>query len=313
VSNQNRFYPNTFDVPIGAIALPDSIRLQLASVESGFYRVQQELDALGTGKGLLSLPNFPPTFYGSAYKMLRVAPSETAVEFVPAGTLPIKSIAGDSYTLVAEDAGRLLVFTSSNAVTVTVPTNATAKFNAGEPLWLMQKGAGRVTLSAAGGVKLWSSDNLLATRGQGALNAITYLGVDEWLVIGDRNAGTSLGYASLTAPNTFTKAVSVTPVQLTDAATINTDASLGNSFYVTLTAAGRTMANPTNLVSGTRYRWYIKQDATGGRTITSYGGSFAFVGGVPSLTATANAVDLIDGEYNAALGKIFCTVSKNFA
>ena len=109
------------------------------------------------------------------------------------------------------------------------------------------------------------------------------------------------------------KAQSVTPVALTDAATIATDASLGNTFYVTIAATGRTLANPTNLVTGTRYRWYVKQDATGNRTITTYGANFKFVGGTPTLSTGANAVDLIEGEYIAALGQIYCTVSKNFA
>ena len=58
-----------------------------------------------------------------------------------------------------------------------------------------------------------------------------------------------------------------TVVLLTDGALIDTDASLGNVFYVTL-GGNRTLSNPTNPTSGKRIIWRIKQDATGGRTIT---------------------------------------------
>ena len=58
-----------------------------------------------------------------------------------------------------------------------------------------------------------------------------------------------------------------TVVLLTDGSSIATDASLGNVFYVTL-GGNRTLSNPTNVTSGKRIIWRIKQDATGGRTIT---------------------------------------------
>jgi hypothetical protein len=53
---------------------------------------------------------------------------------------------------------------------------------------------------------------------------------------------------------------------LTDAATIATDANLGNSFKVTL-GGNRTMGAPTNPVAGQRIHYTIVQDGTGGRTL----------------------------------------------
>ena len=53
---------------------------------------------------------------------------------------------------------------------------------------------------------------------------------------------------------------------LTDAATIATDASLGDSFTVTL-GGNRTLGNPTNAVDGQRLFFRIRQDGTGGRTL----------------------------------------------
>jgi hypothetical protein len=84
---------------------------------------------------------------------------------------------------------------------------------------------------------------------------------------------------------------------LTDAATINTDASLSQAFKVTL-GGNRTLANPTNLVSGATYLFLVVQDGTGSRTL-AYGNLFTWPGGtVPTLSTGANAVDLITAVYD---------------
>ena len=308
----NRYFNNSFAPAVGSAIKSAALVAQLNALASAFTLVQNEVDSIPGKSGIVSLPGFPASFAGSGYRAIRVNVAESAVEFAAMGSTAIKTISATTYTLLAADAGYLLVFTAGTAVTVTVPPNATAAFVAGEPVYLMQKGGGAVTLVASG-CTLYSSDGLLSTRTAYAAIGLQYLGGNEWVVIGDRNVGSTLGYPALSTTNTFTKAQSVTPVALTDATTIATDASLGNTFYVTIAATGRTLANPTNLVTGTRYRWYIKQDATGSRTITTYGANFKFVGGTPTLTTAANAVDLIEGEYIAALGQIYCNVSKNFA
>lgn len=105
------------------------------------------------------------------------------------------------------------------------------------------------------------------------------------------------GGASLDAANTWTKTQNVATVALADAATVNTDASLGNVFTVTL-GGNRTLANPTNLVAGGTYIWIVRQDGTGSRTL-AYGALFAWPGGtVPVLTTTASAVDVITAVYD---------------
>lgn len=92
-------------------------------------------------------------------------------------------------------------------------------------------------------------------------------------------------------------------VALTDAATISTDASLGNVFTVTL-GGNRTMANPTNPTSGQKIVYRLKQDATGSRTIT-WGSAFRFGTDVasPTLTTTAAKTDYLGFMYNAADSK----------
>ncbi|MDR3706611.1 MAG: hypothetical protein P4L28_11990 [Paludibacteraceae bacterium] len=82
---------------------------------------------------------------------------------------------------------------------------------------------------------------------------------------------------------------------LTDGASIVWNAATGSNAIITLTAAGRTLANPTNIVAGTVYRLTVNQDTTGSRTITTWGSYFKFPGGVkPTLTATASASDVLE-------------------
>lgn len=118
--------------------------------------------------------------------------------------------------------------------------------------------------------------------------------------------------AQLGVAQQFTKAQNVTMVTLTYAATVSTDASLSNTFY--LAATGNfTLANPTNLGSGGCYIWLIKQDATGSRLIT-FGAKFKFAGGVaPVLSTAANALDRLVATYDATNDLLLCSLDKGFA
>ena len=79
---------------------------------------------------------------------------------------------------------------------------------------------------------------------------------------------------------------------LTDGATITPDFNDSNNMIVTL-AGNRAMANPSNLKDGASYTVIVKQDATGGRTL-SFGTAFKWAGGTaPTLSTGANAVDIL--------------------
>lgn len=91
------------------------------------------------------------------------------------------------------------------------------------------------------------------------------------------------------------------PVALADAATIATDAALGNTFRVTL-AGNRTLAAPTNPADGQRCLWEFTQDATGGRTITLASGAGGFLVGEDGpvvLSTGAGKTDAMGAEYHA--------------
>jgi hypothetical protein len=98
------------------------------------------------------------------------------------------------------------------------------------------------------------------------------------------------------------------PVALADGATINTDASLGRHFRVTL-GGNRTMAAPTNPTDGQRIVYEIIQPGSGGPwTIATWNAIFVFGTDVPSptLTATASKRDFVGFVYNSTAAKWYC-------
>ena len=172
-------------------------------------------------------------------------------------------------------------------------------------------------------------DTLLVTSANLASEVTGTLGVanggtgqttftDGQLLIGN-TTGNTLAKATLTAGANITitnGAGSITialknndtsaPQTLTDAATIATDASLGNRFRVTL-GGNRTLGAPTNPTNGQQCVWEIIQDATGSRTLSldTGTGGFAFGTDIASitLTTTASKRDFLTAIYNSTANK----------
>jgi hypothetical protein len=91
---------------------------------------------------------------------------------------------------------------------------------------------------------------------------------------------------------TFTAAQRGGVSALTDGATITANFALANNFSVTL-GGNRTLANPSNQTAGQTGVITITQDGTGSRTL-AYGSNWKFpAGAAPTLTTTANAVDVL--------------------
>jgi len=95
------------------------------------------------------------------------------------------------------------------------------------------------------------------------------------------------------------------PVALSDAATIATDASLGNNFRVTL-GGDRTLGNPTNALDGQILTWEIIQDGSGSRTL-ALDTKFALGTDIISttLTTTASKRDFLTAIYNSGADKFY--------
>ncbi|MHA6686344.1 hypothetical protein [Mesorhizobium sp. A556] len=79
------------------------------------------------------------------------------------------------------------------------------------------------------------------------------------------------------------------PVALTDAASIAWDMATGINFKVVIGAADRALANPTNQIIGKNGFINVHQDATGGRSITTWGSNFIWIGPEASWPSTPNA------------------------
>ena len=92
--------------------------------------------------------------------------------------------------------------------------------------------------------------------------------------------------------NSFTAGNRGAVFALTDGATITADFAVANNFSLTIGGA-RTLANPSNQTAGQSGAIVITQDGTGGRTL-AFGSNWKFAGGsAPTLTTTANAVDVL--------------------
>lgn len=112
------------------------------------------------------------------------------------------------------------------------------------------------------------------------------------LVIGTDVQAYDVDTAKTDVAQSFTAAQRGAISALTDGATITPNFALANNFSVTL-GGNRTLANPTNLTAGQHGVIVITQDGTGSRTL-AYGSYFKFpAGAAPTLTTTANAVDVL--------------------
>jgi hypothetical protein len=151
-------------------------------------------------------------------------------------------------------------------------------------LALVTNGVARLTLDSSGNASFTNPVTIPAGS--------TVTGYLATSAIGTTVQGYDADTAKTDVAQTFTAAQRGAYVTLTDAATIATDLSLGNQFQVTL-GGSRTLGAPTNVVAGQSGVIRVVQDGTGSRTL-AYNSVFKFPGGTaPTLTTTANAVDLL--------------------
>jgi hypothetical protein len=150
------------------------------------------------------------------------------------------------------------------------------------------------------GIGTWAANSAKLIVSGGGVGIGTNTPVGGLAVMnGNVGVGTCSPVNTLQVKGSFTAGT----VTLTDAATIATDASLGNLFRVTL-GGNRTLGNPTNGVDGQKVTWELIQDGTGSRTITldtkfALGSDIASV----TLTTTATKRDFLGAIYNASQDK----------
>lgn len=118
-------------------------------------------------------------------KLLVATSASTFDEFSTVAGVSINAQSGTTYTLVLGDANGVVELTNGAAITLTVPTNASAAFPVGTAIELHQGGAGVVTVTPAGGVTLVSRGSLFDLAGQEAVAGIRKVATDKWRLTGD--------------------------------------------------------------------------------------------------------------------------------
>lgn len=100
----------------------------------------------------------------------------------------INSTALTAYTLALGDANNTVSTSSGSAVTLTIPTNATAPFLVGSQILVLQSGAGQISVAPAAGVTLQSSGTKRKSAAQYSLLTLLKVATDTWVLGGDITA-----------------------------------------------------------------------------------------------------------------------------
>lgn len=97
---------------------------------------------------------------------------------------------GTTYTLaIADSYGKVVRFTGSSAVTLTVPLSSSVAIPYKSVITIRQVGTGQVTITPSGGVTLNAPANTnLKTARQGAVVMLHKVGADAWDLTGDLEA-----------------------------------------------------------------------------------------------------------------------------
>ena len=105
------------------------------------------------------------------------------------GRRAIVTEAETAKTLALTDAGDFVVTTSDSATTVSIPRNATVAFPTGTEIDFIQKGAGELTIQAAGAAITLNgvSAGSTAITAQWGGATIKKIATDEWIIVGKIN------------------------------------------------------------------------------------------------------------------------------
>jgi hypothetical protein len=83
------------------------------------------------------------------------------------------------------DADTFIRFTSSSAVTFTIPPNSSVAFPTGTVIEMAQAGAGALSVAAGAGVTINSRSSDLTLAGQYAVAFVKKVDTDTWIMNGD--------------------------------------------------------------------------------------------------------------------------------
>lgn len=96
----------------------------------------------------------------------------------------VNTQSGTSYTLLASDLGKMIKFTNSGSVTLTVPTDASVSFNVGDRIVLMLDSTGTLTVVAASGVTVNSEGSIFELNTRYSIASLIKLATNSWVLTG---------------------------------------------------------------------------------------------------------------------------------
>jgi uncharacterized protein YaiE (UPF0345 family) len=126
---------------------------------------------------------------GMTYKTAQVYTGsewvDIAVAISEATQRTVGNITGTSYTLLETDAGKVLVFSNSSAIDLTIPAESVTNYAIGQTFVVIQKGTGTITIAGAVGVTIRSLSSKTKTNGQYSEARLIKIASNEWLLSGD--------------------------------------------------------------------------------------------------------------------------------
>lgn len=167
-----------FIEPLGMPVYVEDEGLHVYWTGSGYNSLAGVGDVIGPGS---SEDGGVPLFGGATGKVLQNSPLRVDAD----GNLwghgaKIKVISATSYTVLGEDAGKVLLFSSASAVTVTLPQTSTEAIPDGMQAVAIQGGDGALTFQKEGAEGIVSFGDLLSTAGKGAPVSFMRQGDGVW-------------------------------------------------------------------------------------------------------------------------------------
>ena len=181
----NPWFRSAFSAIPGSRAQQRPVDFDLEQIEFAFDSVYELLTAITGGPTWIgSKPDVPLSYAGAAYRVPRVNPAQSAIEFVKWGRMQ-KIVVTTSRALTDADFGAVLICDSASPITLTMPLNSTTPIDVESSLVAVQWGAGKVTVAPAAGVTLRSVGALASTRAQFAQLTVYKTDTNEILLGGD--------------------------------------------------------------------------------------------------------------------------------
>ena len=91
---------------------------------------------------------------------------------------------GTTYSLVTDDAGKIVEVSNTSAITLTIPTNASQPLATGANVTVLQTNTGQISITGASGVTVNATPGL-KLRAQWSSATLIKRGTDTWVAIGD--------------------------------------------------------------------------------------------------------------------------------